>query len=146
MKKIIIFLSLVIAIGLVQCSSDKYTRDAQELPAPARKMISEHFNTAISHFKIDKEFASGTEYEVVLDDGTEIDIDGKGNWKSIETANSKAIPASILPKMIHEYVAQHHQGASVVGIEKKKNGYEVELSNGLEINFNKDGGFVKYDK
>ncbi|MDE7160186.1 MAG: PepSY-like domain-containing protein [Muribaculaceae bacterium] len=40
----------------------------------------------------------------------------------------------------------NHKGASIVGIEKERYGYEVELSNGIEMRFDKQGRFVRYDK
>jgi hypothetical protein len=36
-------------------------------------------------------------------------------------------------------------GASVVKIDKERYGYDVELSNGAEMKFNKQGACIGYD-
>lgn len=145
MKKIFFILPIALFLALVSCSGEKYSRDAAILPEKAQKLISQHFNSAISIVKEEKEFAEGKEYEVILADGCEITFDSKGEWKDIETPNNLAVPGSLVPKPIYDYIVANHHGASIVGIEKEKKGYEVELSNNLKIEFNKDGGFLKYD-
>lgn len=86
-----------------------------------------------------------TEYEVTLTNGSQIEFDHSGEWKSVDTPNNIPVPAGLLPTAISKFVASKHAGAFIVGIEKEKKGYEVELSNGVEIQFDGLGNFVKYD-
>lgn len=146
MKKITLIFICVITLGLAGCSSEQYSHDAEGLPEKAQNTISQYFDSAISLVKKDKETFSGTEYNVVLTNGCEITFEGNGDWKNIETPNNLAVPSALIPPTIAEFVKSHHAGAAIVGIEIIKKGYEVELSNGVEIQFNKDGGFIQYDK
>lgn len=145
MKALILAIAVVISMGLVQCGSESYSHNANTLPDNAKNLISQNFASAISVVKEESNTFGQKEYEVVLADGTEVTLNGHGEWKNIETPNNHAVPRALVPKPVTEYVSQNHAGASIVGIEKDKKGYEVTLSNGVEIEFNQDGGFLKYD-
>lgn len=146
MKKLILSLSALICVLLISCSGESYSHDANVLPDNAKKILSQNFEAAISIVKEENDFMSDKEYEVVLADGSEITFNHKGEWTNIETPNNERVPSSLVPKPILDYITQNHAGASIVGIEKEKKGYEVELSNGLELMFNQQGIFTKYEK
>ena len=95
--------------------------------------------------KIDKDFGRVSEYEVVLTDGTEVTFDRQGNWDSVEVGLKGTIPSAFIPKALSDYVKKVQPGQKIVGIDKEHSGYDVELSNGVEMKFNKQGEFVKYD-
>ena len=147
MKKILTLTAIVIVLGLARCGNNEtYTRDLRQLPKNAQEMIHQNFRSAVTLVETEKEGLEGKEFEVTLANGSEITFNGKGEWKNIETPNNLAVPSALIPPTIAEFVKSHHAGASIVGIEIIKKGYEVELSNGVEIQFNKDGGFIQYDK
>lgn len=135
-----------LALGMGACASETVTHDASQLPAEARDVISRNFTSAISLIETEKSMGSVSEYEVTLTDGSEITFKGNGEWKSIDTPNNIAVPAGLVPTAIAKYVAEKHAGALIVGIEKNKKGYEIELSNNVEMNFDTAGNFVSYDK
>ena len=85
------------------------------------------------------------EYEVVLTDGSEISFDRNGNWDNVEVNNTASVPKGFVPKGVGEYVKKNHAGTRVVGIDKDRSGYEVELSNGIDLKFDRAGNFLKYD-
>ncbi len=140
-----ILLCLAVALTPALAFADDYTHDATVLPQAARDVIHNNFDAAISVVKIDKDFGRVSEYEVVLTDGSEIQFDNKGNWKDIEAARGKTVPGSFVPNAIQTYVANNQKGAKVVGIERSRGGYEIELSNGIEMKFDKNGNFKRYD-
>lgn len=135
----------LLAVGLGACSSEAVSHDASQIPEKARQTISQNFTSAISVVKTEKDMGRIDEYEVVLTDGTEIEFEANGDWKNINTPNNIAIPSGLIPTAIAGYVAEKHAGALIVGIEKEKKGYDVELSNGVDIQFDLQGNFVKYD-
>lgn len=55
------------------------------------------------------------------------------------------MPGSFVPNAIQTYVANNQKGAKVVGIERTRGGYDIELSNGIEMKFDKNGNFKRYD-
>ena len=74
------------------------------LPETARTFIRQNFpHTTI--LSAEKEKEDGVkQYNVRLVDGTEIEFDAKGNWKSIECEFSVLPEAALLPT-ISEYIA-----------------------------------------
>lgn len=138
--------AVLMSTGMSACASESVSHDANELPAKARNLISQNFTSAVSVIDIEKSMGSVKEYEVVLSDGIEISFTGSGEWKSIDTPNNVPVPEGLVPTSIARFVAEKHAGAFVVGLEKEKNGFDVTLSNGLKIEFDQGGNFIKYDK
>lgn len=145
MKKIILALLLIAGIGLSVSARDKYSRDPNVLPLAARTALKNNFKGKISVIKIDKDFGRISDYEVVLTDGSEVKFDNKGNWKEIESSPNSSVPTKMVPQAITDYVKANQRKARIIGIEKDRNGYEVELSNGLDMKFDCRGRFLKYD-
>lgn len=146
MKLHSLLLACVFGMGLIACSSEHYTHDASQLPKKATEFISKNFTSSVSVVEIEKNLGTTKEYEVTLTDGTEISFNKSGEWESVESAPNKSVPSGVIPTSIAGFVAQKQQGASIVGIERDNKGYEVELSNGVEIKFDNSGNFIKYDK
>lgn len=146
MKKLLLILALIIGSATALSAKDKYAHDASVLPESARSTIAKNFKATVSLVKIDKGIGGIHEYEVILTDGTEISFDKNGNWDNIETSKYNSVPSAFLPAGVRDYVAKQHAGAKVVGIDKERSGYEVELSNGIDMKFDKNGNFIRYDK
>lgn len=140
-------LSVIAIIGFVVCAQakDTYVHDASVLPKAAQTTIADNFKAKVSVVKIDKDFGRISEYEAILTDGTEISFDRNGNWDNVEVANSASVPVALIPKAIREYVAANQKGQRIVGIDKERNGYDIELSNGVDMKFDKAGAFIRYD-
>lgn len=145
MKRFFIALVAVVVAGCVAFAASRYAHDASVLPAAAQNVISKNFKATVSVVKIDKKFNKVDEYEVVLTDGTEITFDAKGNWKEIETSVRSSVPKNMIPAGIAEYVKSNHKGQNIVGIEKGRRGYEVTLADGIEMKFDTNARFLRYD-
>ncbi len=141
-KPFVAIATLFALTSLVSC------RDAiipvDQLPAEARSFLQEYFaEKAVSYVKKDRELAKTT-YEVVFQDGTEIDLDGKGRWDKVD-GKRVAVPAALIPDAIADYVRQGFPGQEVVKIDLEPFGYEIELASGLELRFDKKGKLVNID-
>ncbi|MDE6562544.1 MAG: PepSY-like domain-containing protein [Muribaculaceae bacterium] len=145
MKKLLSILTVIMCVFTASARGN-YSHDPAGLPNAARTILKNNFKANVSHFKIEKDFGMVKEYDVVLTDGTEITFDSHGNWKDIEVRQNASVPASLIPAAIKEYVKQNQKKAKITGIEKNRSGYEVELSNGVEMKFNNEGKFLRYDK
>lgn len=145
MKKFLTVLLLAISLCTVACARDRHTRDVNELPVAARSILKNNFKAQVSLIKIDTDWGRVSEYEVVLTDGTEVTFDRAGNWKEIDTGFSSSVPDKLIPKTIRDYVKANQKGTKVVGIEHGRKGYEVTLSNGIEMKFDSQGRFLRYD-
>lgn len=142
MKKLL--LALAILVTSVAGFAQKYTRDVNVLPAKAQTFIKNNFKKDINHIKVENKTFGKKEFDVILNNGTEIEFDHDGNWKSIDCGNS-AVPSSVVPVQITNYVNQNYKGQKIVEIEIERNKYDVQLSNGLDLEFDRSGRFLRID-
>lgn len=117
---------------------------AQSLPEGITTFIKQNFpNATITGVEPDHDHG-GMEYDVYLNDGTELDFDANNQWETIES-RGKGVPAAFIPKAIATYVKSNYQNMSIVKIHKEHFGYEIELPNGLELSFDRQGHFMGMD-
>ena len=83
-------------------------------------------------------------YDVVLQNGTKLEFDKKGNLTEIDCKQG-SVPAKLVPQPIASYVQTNYPGQSVKKIEIDRNEHEVELTNGLDITFNKHFKVIDID-
>lgn len=145
MKKLLTVLALVLGMGIAAQARGNYIHEVSALPAAAQTTLKNNFKAKVSVIKTETTFGRVDQYEVILTDGTEVTFDRQGNWKDIETAINKSVPKSMVPEEIRKYVSKVQPGTKIVGIEKESRGYEVELSNGVEMRFDRQCNFVKYE-
>lgn len=136
---------IVAGVSATMAAKDIYAHDASVLPASARTTLANNFKAKVSVVKMDKDFGVISEYEAILTDGSEVSFDKKGNWKNVEVKMGSAVPAGFVPAAIRNHVKKVQPGQQIVGIEKKRGGYEVDLSNGVEMKYNRKGEFIRYD-
>ncbi|MDE5998403.1 MAG: PepSY-like domain-containing protein [Muribaculaceae bacterium] len=144
MKKFFMILAVVFGIITASAGNNK-SHDVSVLPEQAQQVLKQNFKSEISHIKIGKEFGQIREYDVVMTDGSEIYFDKHGNWKEVEVSPKMSVPSAIIPNPIITFVKDNQKEAKVTGIEKKNYGYEVELSNGMDVRFTEKGKFIRYD-
>ena len=134
---------LVLATLSLRAGSDRVIQTNQ-LPKAAQLFLAKHFvGRTVSLAKEDRDF-SGTTYDVLLADGTEIEFSSRGEWKDVDGKHT-ALPTSFIPAQIINALRAQHAGESIVQIERKRRGYKVELGSGLEIQFDSRYQIVGYD-
>ncbi len=144
MKKIFALLvALVFSVGAIY-ARDKVTSDVNVLPQPARTLLAKHFpKIAVNHIKIDSDVFS-KDYDVVLQNGTEVSFDKDGNLKEVE-AGVNTVPDGLVLKPIRQYVNSNFKGRRIVSLDVDRNSYDIELSDGLELKFDRAGNFLRID-
>ncbi len=144
MKKIFALLvALVFSVGAIY-ARDKVTSDVNVLPQPARTLLAKHFpKIAVNHIKIDSDVFS-KDYDVVLQNGTEVSFDKDGNLKEVE-AGVNTVPDGLVLKPIRQYVKSNFKGRRIVSLDVDRNSYDIELSDGLELKFDRAGNFLRID-
>ena len=116
---------------------------AQGLPDAITAFIKQHFpNATIAGVEPDYD-SGGLEYDVYLNDGTQIDFDANNQWDQVESM--RGVPAFFIPKGIANYVRSNFQNVAITKINKEYHGYEIELANGVELNFDRSGNFMGMD-
>ena len=125
-----------ITLFLTMCASD---------PTPAiQQFVKTYFPETTNLYT---QFDDG-EYEVRLSDGTEIDFTRKGEWKSIDCKHSNvytSVPDALIPVEIANYVKANFPDEDIIKIDKDRRDWEIELSNRLEIKFDKRFNVIEFD-
>ena len=138
MKKL--FLSLVVAMLVIlpiMADNDKIiTRE--ELPEKAQIFLTKHFaDVEVLYAKAERDMGVITSYDVVLDGNVKVEFNRSGEWINVDCEHSQ-VPVEIIPTAIQKYVAEHYPQTKVVKIELTDHkGYDVELDNGFELEFDK---------
>lgn len=145
MKKILLAAALLIA-GVTASQADNRERPItiDKLPAAAQEFLKSHFSGLTLAYAVEDPKLIGSEYDVTYTDRTEVEFDSKGEWSAVER-RYEAVPASIVPAQITDYVSKHFVGQTVRKIERGRYTWEVELSNGLEVKFNRDFQVLEID-
>ena len=146
MKKSVFFLAALMCMMMNSVATFANDRiiPAEQLPAAAKTFIQKNFpGQAVSYAKLDRDF-NKTTYEVCLSNGVELEFDKNGAMDKVDCHYS-AVPANLVPATIANYVKTHFAGATVVKIDKERYGYDVELSNDLDLKFNAQGQFLRID-
>ena len=144
MKKIFALLAaIILSVGAIY-ARDKVTSNVNVLPQTARTLLAKHFpKVAVNHIKIDSDVFS-KDYDVVLQNGTEVSFDKDGNLKEVE-AGVNTVPDGLILKPIRQYVKSNFKGRRIVSLDIDRNSYDIELSDGLELKFDRAGNFLRID-
>lgn len=137
MKRLFRYLALVMLPMLlvaVSCDDDDEVVNQSELPAVAQAFLDTHFEgIEVARVERDTE-TQGVRYDVLLRDGTELEFDQNGNWTDVD-CKTRAVPVAIVPEPITAYVTAQYPNLLIVQIEHESYGYDIDLSNDLDIRF-----------
>ena len=143
LKIFLMVICLVACMTPAHADADKPIQ-VKELPAKAQTILSQHFkNQKVALATIETGLLEKN-YDVVLNNGTKMEFDKNGNLTEIE-CKQDAVPAALIPNAINTYLQQTYPEYKVRKFEMKRNEYEVELTNGLEITFNKQFQVIDID-
>ena len=133
MKKIATLILSLVFFSFASNADDRPI-DYQQLPAAAKSFIKADFpNEAISYITKDTDLLE-TAYDVHFVNGLKIEFDSKGEWKEI-SCDASPISSKYIPRQIIDAVAKRWPGEKFKKIERYRHGYELELTNHLELKF-----------
>lgn len=142
MKKMII--TLLALAPLLTISAETRTLRYDSLPAKAKEFIRQNFaDTAVSQVTVEDE-PRDSEYTVVLRDGSKVEFDRYGDWTEVDCKYG-CVPENVIPEKIREHIYEHFPDNFAVRIDKGWRKYEVLLDNRLELQFDKNGRFTRFD-
>lgn len=120
----------------IMASNDKPITVSQ-LPQAAQHVLKTEFkNRKVALAKMESGIIEKS-YDVIFTNGDKIEFDRNGNWTDIECKKS-GVPARLVPSQIRAYVKKNYSSHKIIEIEKKRSSYEVKLSKGVELTFNKN--------
>lgn len=145
MKKMLSIMAIAIAalVTLASCEKDDVMIPAAELPSEVHSFLNNHFN-GIEVRSVIKDYDNSTyEFELYLANGTRIEMSRRGEWRNVENYQI-GIPTTIVPAKILDYVEINHPDLLIIGIERERQ-IEVKLKSGIELVFNLNEEFVRFD-
>ena len=147
MKKTVLFLFVALmGVAIFGCSDNDEPVGVDAIPSQAR-MFLEQYYPSVNTSRVEKEGkGSSTKYDVHLVDGTEIEFDNAGNCISVDAPVGAAVPAGIVPTPIADFVADTYPNEKINEISRDNRGYEVELTNEVDLIFGIDGSFIRIEK
>ena len=144
MKRFLLSLVALVAFLAPAKADNDRPISPDQLPAAAKTFIQQHFpDLTVAYAEIEQGFAK-TQYEARLNDGTKIEFNGNGEWDKVD-CKYKAVPAVLVPEVIAKYVSANYAGALITKIDKELYGFEIELSNGLDLKFSAGGQLLEID-
>lgn len=136
MKKIFITLAISTAFVITAVADDRPVV-FEQLPVSAQAFIKSNYpDDSVSFATVDDDIIR-PDYTVVLVSGVKIMFENNGALEKIESRKG-AIPEGIIPVQITDYVKRSFKDASITEYEVGRRTYEVKLSNGLELKFNRN--------
>lgn len=116
-----------------------------ELPTGATEFIKLYFpNATIDKAKKDAEHGEKG-YEVILSDGTEVEFWKDGKWREVE-GKKDPIPTGFIDRKIVDYVAANYPNNKITHIDYGHKDVDVDLTDNIDLEFTKEGIFIKGNK
>lgn len=143
MKRIMFLICMFLMMGTTySIAGDGYVVGIQQLPAGAQEVMTKCFadKTVLTILK------ERDEYEVIFNNGEKIEFNKKGEWTEV-SCHTTQVPDILIPDPIKARIKADFANSKIVKIDRSSNGkkYEVKLSNGLEVEFDKKFNVIKVD-
>ena len=127
-------LSIITAFVAILCFGIS-TAMAQNTNPAITKFVEQYFPKATIQMVMPDE----DDIDVVLNDYTKIEFRLNNEWKKVDCEHSTtytSVPAELVPEQIKTHVTANFPNIIIKKLEKKFAGWEIELSNGLEVKYN----------
>ena len=142
MKKIFTILAVSMAFAMTAKADDRPVT-YEQLPASAQAFISQYYpEDTVSYATRDDDFIM-PEYTVVLVSGVKIQFENNGSLDKITAKGG--VPSALVPVQIKDYVDRHYTDVVIREYEVGRRTYEVKLSNGMELKFNRNFVLIGID-
>ena len=144
MRIVMIAIFCMMSFNIVANAGNDKPINVNELPAKAQTLLSKHFKGQKVMLATIESGVVSRSYDVVLRNGTKLEFDKKGNLTEIDCKQG-IVPSQLIPQPIKNYLKVNYRGETVRKIEWNKKEYEVELTNGIDLTFNKHFQLIDID-
>lgn len=144
MRIVMIAIYCMMSFNIVANAGNDKPINVNELPAKAQTLLSKHFKGQKVMLATIESGVVSRSYDVVLRNGTKLEFDNKGNLTEIDCKQG-IVPSQLIPQPIKNYLKENYRGEAVRKIELNKKEYEVELTNGIDLTFNKHFQLIDID-
>ena len=143
LRNISLALVALFTVSTTAMADDDRPIDFSQLPKTAQATVKKHFASSEILYSTQDGIVFKT-YDVMFSNGDKIEFDSKGNWKDVDMM-SGAVPTAFVPAQIQNFVKKSYPGTKITKIDRDAHDYEIELSNGLDLKFNKSGRLIEID-
>ncbi len=144
MKKLVLFFVGIFALSTVAIAGNDRPLPVSQLPEKAQIFLNTYFkDSKVALAKQENEFFYKS-YEVIFVSGDKVEFNNSGEWTEVD-CRTIGVPSQIIPEAIKEFVMSTYPDATIMKIERDSRGYEIKLSNRLEIDFNNNFMVVDID-
>jgi hypothetical protein len=147
MKKMVFYVMFFVVTTLsAACEGEKLIRE-NELPAVSKTFIETHFADVGITAMVRERDGLNIDYTVYLANGFDVDFNKSGEWDDVD-GHFQSVPESVLallPQPLLQHIATTFPNLSIVEVNKERYGYEIGLSNDLDLKFDSNGRFTGID-
>lgn len=145
MKKMLFVLVALFTFSVSVKAIEDKPITVDQLPQKAQQFIKQFFaDKQVALAKMETDFMNKS-YDVIFTNGDKVEFDKKGEWTNIDCEHG-VVPEGAIPPAIKAYVNKNYPNAKVKQIEKDRRDYDVELTNGWDIKFDKHFRVIELDK
>lgn len=144
MKKTLLALSLLLTIGIAACADNDKPIEVSQLPSTAQTTLKSYFSDRKVALAKEESDLLDKNYDVIFTNGDKVEFNSKGEWTEVQCKQS-SVPSALVPSQISTYVKTNYPNMKIVEIERDSKEYEVKLSNGIELTFNKKYKLIDID-
>lgn len=144
MRIVMIAICCMMSFNIVANAGNDKPINVNELPAKAQTLLTKHFKGQKVMLATIESGVVSRSYDVVLRNGTKLEFDKKGNLTEIDCKQS-IVPSQLIPQPIKNYLKENYPAQAVKKIEMNKKEYEVELTNRIDLTFNKHFQLIDID-
>lgn len=144
MRIMMIAIYCILSCNILASAGNDKPISVNTLPIKAQVLLTNYFgNQKVALATIESGVVNRS-YDVVLQNGTKLEFNKKGELTEIDSKQG-VVPIKLIPLSIKNYLQNNYPRQSVKKLEIKKNEYEVELSNGMDLTFNKHFQLIDID-
>ena len=144
MRIMMIAIYCILSCNILASAGNDKPISVTTLPIKAQILLTNYFgNQKVALATIESGVVNKS-YDVVLQNGTKLEFNKKGELTEIDCKQG-VVPVNLIPLSIKNYLQNNYPWQSVKKLEIKKKEYEVELSNGIDLTFNKHFQLIDID-
>lgn len=141
MKKLIVIVLAMMALATTATAQIKQI-SSTKLPAAARTTIKKTWNNAPIVDAWQNKEGRRVEYKASIEDGSIVKFNAAGQW--IEVKSYGGVPTTLFPAALNKFVSDYYEGQLIVWGIRTNTKYQVQLTDGSKLEFNKNGKFQAF--
>ena len=144
MRIMMIAFYCILSCNILASAGNDKPISVNTLPTKAQILLTNYFGNQKVVLATIESGVVNKSYDVVLQNGTKLEFNKKGELTEIDCKQG-VVPVNLIPLSIKNYLQNNYPWQSVKKLEIKKKEYEVELSNGMDLTFNKHFQLIDID-